>query len=425
MNVTYSPYTFYDINVSDFSAQINHTNYQTVGPGRRARGARMPLELQLAWAGLFTGMVFVAVAGNLIVIWSVFAHRRMRTVTNYFLVNLSLSDLLMSTFNCLFNFVYMVNKYLAIITPLKPRMSKANAQLAILAIWAASLLLATPCLLYSTTITHKPSGQTACTLLWPDGQPLVSTLDYIYNLVLFLVTYVVPMTAMVCCYSAMGRELWGSRSIGELTQRQLDSIKSKRKVVGMLLVIVLVFGLCWLPYHGYFLCAHHWPALVYTRHVQHVYLAFYWLAMSNAMLNPLIYYSMNHRFREYFRKAVCEWRCQLWSRQSLTQHLDGAETPPIRRFSHSYSRLWLKSLGTTTSVRSKVRGTLEDGSVGEARGRIENGRLQRATPLQLYTALQPAMPLQLYTALQHRSAALQRRHFSTTLSTLPNTDCLL
>lgn len=39
-----------------------------------------------------------------------------------------------------------------------------------------------------------------------------------------------PMIVMAVCYTLMGRELWGSRSIGELTQRQIDSVKSKRKV---------------------------------------------------------------------------------------------------------------------------------------------------------------------------------------------------
>ncbi|KAL1454938.1 hypothetical protein WDU94_009067 [Cyamophila willieti] len=32
----------------------------------------------------------------------------MRTVTNYYLVNLSLADLFMAVFNCVFNFIYML-----------------------------------------------------------------------------------------------------------------------------------------------------------------------------------------------------------------------------------------------------------------------------------------------------------------------------
>jgi len=33
----------------------------------------------------------------------------MRTVTNYFLLNLSIADLLMSSLNCVFNFIFMLN----------------------------------------------------------------------------------------------------------------------------------------------------------------------------------------------------------------------------------------------------------------------------------------------------------------------------
>ena len=37
-------------------------------------------------------------------------HRRMQNVTNYFLVNLSFADLMMSCLNTIFNFIFMKNR---------------------------------------------------------------------------------------------------------------------------------------------------------------------------------------------------------------------------------------------------------------------------------------------------------------------------
>ena len=64
--------------------------------------------LQLVYIIIFVSMVIVAAGGNIIVIWIVLAHKRMRTVTNYFLVNLAVADALISIMNTLFNFVYML-----------------------------------------------------------------------------------------------------------------------------------------------------------------------------------------------------------------------------------------------------------------------------------------------------------------------------
>lgn len=62
---------------------------------------------QLAlWAAAYLVLVLVAVTGNATVIWIILAHQRMRTVTNYFIVNLALADLCMAAFNAVFNFVY-------------------------------------------------------------------------------------------------------------------------------------------------------------------------------------------------------------------------------------------------------------------------------------------------------------------------------
>lgn len=51
-----------------------------------------------------------------------------------------------------------------------------------------------------------------------------------YNIVFLAFTYGIPMVVMIICYSIMGRELWGSKSIGENTERQTESVKSKKKV---------------------------------------------------------------------------------------------------------------------------------------------------------------------------------------------------
>ncbi|PRD29123.1 UNVERIFIED_CONTAM: TkR99D [Trichonephila clavipes] len=67
----------------------------------------MPWWQQLVFSAMFGIMIFIATGGNAIVMWIVLAHKRMRSVTNYFLVNLSLADTMVATLNVIFNFVYM------------------------------------------------------------------------------------------------------------------------------------------------------------------------------------------------------------------------------------------------------------------------------------------------------------------------------
>ncbi|EDW42708.1 GM26156 [Drosophila sechellia] len=306
------------------------------------RPYELPWEQKTIWAIIFGLMMFVAIAGNGIVLWIVTGHRSMRTVTNYFLLNLSIADLLMSSLNCVFNFIFMLNsdwpfgsiyctinnfvanvtvstsvftlvaisfdRYIAIVHPLKRRTSRRKVRIILVLIWALSCVLSAPCLLYSSIMTkhyYNGKSRTVCFMMWPDGRYPTSMADYAYNLIILVLTYGIPMIVMLICYSLMGRVLWGSRSIGENTDRQMESMKSKRKVVRMFIAIVSIFAICWLPYHLFFIYAYHNNQVASTKYVQHMYLGFYWLAMSNAMVNPLIYYWMNKRFRMYFQRIIC------------------------------------------------------------------------------------------------------------------------
>ena len=66
-------------------------------------------------------------------------------------------------------------------------------------------------------------------MIWPDGDPSVSLLDHYYQLLFFLVTYVVPLVGLSVTYCHLGSVLWKDyhpqQSI--LNRRK---VKDKRKV---------------------------------------------------------------------------------------------------------------------------------------------------------------------------------------------------
>nr|CAI5834595.1 unnamed protein product [Callosobruchus analis] len=87
----------------------------------------------------------------------------------------------------------------------------------------------------------------------------------------------------------MGKELWGSKAIGEKTQRQLDSIRSKKKIVKMFILVVLIFGLRTLlasVSRIFHLCI-----LRYQHHLPPVY--------ATCVFGLLL---------QYYRSAICGWR---------------------------------------------------------------------------------------------------------------------
>ncbi|XP_034628352.1 neuromedin-K receptor [Trachemys scripta elegans] len=283
------------------------------------------------WSLAYGGVVAVAVLGNLIVIWIILAHKRMRTVTNYFLVNLAFSDASMAAFNTLINFIYAlhnewyfgeaycrfhnffpitavfasiysmtaiaVDRYMAIIDPLKPRLSATVTKVVIGGIWILAFLLAFPQCLYS--ITKVMPGRTLCYVAWPGGPKQ----HFTYHVIVIVLVYCFPLLVMGITYTIVGITLWGGEIPGDTSDKYHEQLKAKRKVVKMMIVVVLTFAICWLPYHIYFIVTGIYQHLNRWKYIQQIYLASFWLAMSSTMYNPIIYCCLNKRFRAGFKRA--------------------------------------------------------------------------------------------------------------------------
>ncbi|XP_042891034.1 tachykinin-like peptides receptor 99D, partial [Penaeus japonicus] len=197
-------------------------------------------------------------------------------------------------------------RYVAIMYPLRPRMGWKGTILIVVWIWVSSIFISMPNMLFYTTaaLPIKDGGERiVCYGAWPDGDQGESHLEYAHTVILMVLTYIVPLLCMGYTYARIGMTLWGSRTIGEQTPRQMESIRSKRKVVKMMIVVVTIFAVCWLPYHVYFILSNVMPEIAYLSFIQETYLAIYWLAMSNSMYNPMIYCWLNSRFRNGFKKV--------------------------------------------------------------------------------------------------------------------------
>lgn len=145
---------------------------------------------------LYFAIFCVALVGNGLVCYVVRATPRMQTVTNYFIANLALGDILMSLFCVPFSFMsqlvlnhwpfgvtlcrlvnysqavsVLVSAYTlvalaadrcrAITSPLRPRLSKPAAQAAIAAVWVGALATAAPIPLVSA-LAHPTPWHEAC-----------------------------------------------------------------------------------------------------------------------------------------------------------------------------------------------------------------------------------------------------------------------
>ncbi|KAF6215130.1 hypothetical protein GE061_009880 [Apolygus lucorum] len=307
------------------------------------------------WALIFMHFVVfvVGLVGNALVCIVVYRVSAMRTVTNYFIVNLALADFLvilfcqpttvvwdttetwmLGTVPCKLIVYFQtvsvavsvltltfisLDRWYAICFPLKFNSTTARAKTAIIIIWIVALLCDIPELITLRTTQRHLNIETIvftqCMPAWSD------TTERHYQVIKSVVLYFLPLGVTSIAYLQIVRVLWRSGNIpGHVECRApLNTIsgcrrmtiantstegqlKSRRKAAKMLVAVVIMFAVCYFPVH---LVA----MLRYTIEIRKSdmteFLATFshWLCYANSAVNPVIYNFMSGKFRKEFRRT--------------------------------------------------------------------------------------------------------------------------
>uniref|UniRef100_A0A8C3D8Y9 Galanin receptor type 1 n=1 Tax=Corvus moneduloides TaxID=1196302 RepID=A0A8C3D8Y9_CORMO len=286
------------------------------------------------------GVIFtLGVLGNTLVI-TVLARSKpgkRRSTTNIFILNLSIADLayllfcipfqstvyvlptwVLGAFICKFIHYFFtismlvsiftlsamsVDRYVAIVHSRRSSALRVprNAMLGVGLIWALSFAMASPVAHHQRIFHRETSNQTFCWEFWPNPRH-----KKVYVICTFVFGYLLPLLLISFCYA---------------------------KTAQTVLVVVVVFGISWLPHH----VIHLWAEFGVFPLTQASFLfrvTAHCLAYSNSSVNPIIYAFLSENFRKAYKQV---FKCQIGNESPLNdakENKSRIDTPPSTNCTH-------------------------------------------------------------------------------------------
>ncbi|XP_075039091.1 galanin receptor type 3 [Mixophyes fleayi] len=186
-----------------------------------------------------------------------------------------------------------VDRYLAIRYPLKSRdlRTSRNALAAIAVIWALSILFAGPYLSYYHIILYNQVP--ICIPNWEDRRRKIMDVST------FVFGYLLPVLILGLSYARTICFLWTSV---DPVKTVSESRKAKHKVTKMIVIVAVLFCICWLPHHLVILCFWfgHFP---FNRATYAFRLVSHCMSYANSCLNPIVYALISKHFRKRFKQV--------------------------------------------------------------------------------------------------------------------------
>uniref|UniRef100_A0A8C6Y846 G-protein coupled receptors family 1 profile domain-containing protein n=1 Tax=Naja naja TaxID=35670 RepID=A0A8C6Y846_NAJNA len=223
---------------------------------------------------LYSLILFFSLVGNSLVLWIVMKYENLKSLTNLFILNLCITDLIFSSVNAIFSISYYggvifltimtILRYLAVVDPLSTMrtQTKKCSILVSMAIWSSSIMSS----------------------IW-------KRIEMSLQVTFFLLSFLV----IVACYIGMLKILLRTRS------------QRKYRTVRLIFAIVVVFFLSWAPYNVFnFVYAFVYSACHQARmsNSQSYLFAFdisRKVAYCHCCINPILYVFVGVKFRRHLK----------------------------------------------------------------------------------------------------------------------------
>lgn len=327
---------------------------------------------QIALTVTLSLLILLTVSGNILVCLAVCSTRRLRNVTNCFIVSLAVTDFLLGALVLPFSTLYQVtgdwplgahfcniyisldvmlctasilnlfaislDRYFAVTDPLRYPM--------LLLPWHVGAILATIWLV-SVAVSFVPihmgwNTRDLSVQNIREGDPARDCrfeLNPAYVLVDAFATFYLPLVAMCWSYHRVFR-------IARMQAKRIISIRRgsssapgatilalrEHKATVTLAVVLGAFVVCWFPYFTFFTIMGIRNEDNPPRTAQSVVL---WLGYANSALNPILYATLNRDFRSAYAKLLCGGRgCKTRRKIPITAMKEGLmirHAPPAER----------------------------------------------------------------------------------------------
>ncbi|XP_070852597.1 octopamine receptor beta-1R isoform X2 [Drosophila suzukii] len=303
-------------------------------------------------------IILAAILGNMLVIVSVMRHRKLRIITNYFVVSLAVADMLVALCAMTFNASVMisgkwmfgsvmcdmwnsfdvyfstasimhlccisVDRYYAIVQPLDYPliMTQRRVFIMLLMVWLSPALLSFLPICsgwYTTTENYKylKSNPHICEFkvnkayaivsssmsFWIPGIVMLSMYYRIYQEAdrQERLVYRSKVAALLLEKHLQISQIPKPRPSIQVEQSTISTMRRERKAARTLGIIMSAFLICWLPFFLWYIVSSLCDSCITPRLLVGI---LFWIGYFNSALNPIIYAYFNRDFRAAFKKTL-------------------------------------------------------------------------------------------------------------------------